>query len=492
MTSPGSAQHPAAESACRIALGQVNQVRPKLPLLKVLQAAGAQGDTFTLKEVMHYLGQYIMVRQLYDKRQQHMVYCGGDQLGELLGLESFSVKDPSPVYDMLKRNLTSAAMADAAQSLAKEQSVDKPSQDQLKFSHQEGSDIGIMEGESNASALTTSEQKCENYEDKDLIENLSKSKKPKLDLVFEEWDVAGLPWWFLGNLRSNYESRSNGSTDIQTNQDFQPLPVCSCPSLSHQVDIDTAVVSDTTDDLWFLNECPLDLSSAAVKVEAVDCEEVKEGDSKVVEDACSHDLEDSQYLSDDTDTEATSEDCWQCTKCRKFNSPGKRYCYRCWALRKDWYSDCPKLAHSLSLSNIDAMQTKTEDDEGIDVPDCRRTISAPVGQPKELYMVENKSCVDPCSSIESLDLARKCESKESLLHFAEHKKEEEIQSLESIKKLLNPCYLCHHRPRDGNIVHGRTAHLVACFRCAKMLKRKRSPCPVCRKDIELVIRIFMG
>ena len=43
---------------------------------------------------MHYLGQYIMVRQLYDKRQQHMVYCGGDQLGELLGLESFSVKDP--------------------------------------------------------------------------------------------------------------------------------------------------------------------------------------------------------------------------------------------------------------------------------------------------------------------------------------------------------------------------------------------------------------
>uniref|UniRef100_A0A8B9NCD5 Protein Mdm4 n=1 Tax=Accipiter nisus TaxID=211598 RepID=A0A8B9NCD5_9AVES len=474
MTSSSSAQHPAAENACRVTLGQVNQVRPKLPLLKILQAAGAQGETFTLKEVMHYLGQYIMVRQLYDKRQQHMVYCGGDQLGELLGLESFSVKDPSPVYDMLKRNLTSAAMADAAQNLAKEQSVDKPSQDQLKFSRQEGSDTGIMEGENNASALSTSEQKCENYEDKDLIENLSKSKKPKLDLVFEEWDVAGLPWWFLGNLRSNYKSRSNGSTDIQTNQD-----------------IDTAVVSDTTDDLWFLNECPSDQSSAAVKLETVDCEEVKEGGKKVTEDACLHDFEDSQCLSDDTDTEAASEDCWQCTKCKKFNSPGKRYCYRCWALRKDWYSDCPKLAHSLSLSNIDAMQNKN-DDEGIDVPDCRRTISAPVGQPKDLYTVENKSHVDPCSSIESLDLARECESKESLLHFTEHKKEEEIQSLESIKKLLNPCFLCHHRPRDGNIVHGRTAHLVACFKCAKMLKKKRSPCPVCRKEIEMVIRIFMG
>ncbi|NXY90918.1 MDM4 protein, partial [Alcedo cyanopectus] len=452
------------------------QVRPKLPLLRILQAAGAQGEIFTLKEVMHYLGQYIMVRQLYDKRQQHMVYCGGDQLGELLGLESFSVKDPSPVYDMLKRNLTSAAVADAAQSLAKEQSVDRPSQDQLKVNPLpgEGSDAGVPGDGSKASAFSTSEQKCGNSEDKDLIENLSKSKKPKLDLVFEEWDVAGLPWWFLGNLRSNYKSRSNGSTDIQTNQD-----------------IDTAIVSDTTDDLWFLNECLSEQSGATLKVETAECEEVKEGDKKVTEDTCSNDFEDSQCLSDDTDTEAASEDCWQCTKCKKFNSPGKRYCYRCWALRKDWYSDCPKLPHSLSLSNIDTMQ-KEKEDEGIDVPDCRRTISAPVGQPKDLYLAENKSRVDPCSSIESLDLARECGRKESLLHGTEPKKEEEIQSLESIKKLLNPCFLCHHRPRDGNIVHGRTAHLVACFKCAKMLKKKRSPCPVCRKEIEMVIRIFMG
>ncbi|NXM00526.1 MDM4 protein, partial [Tyrannus savana] len=475
MASPSPAQHPAAESSCRITLGQANQVRPTLPLLRILQAAGAQGDTFTLKEVMHYLGQYIMVRQLYDKRQQHMVYCGGDQLGELLGLDSFSVKDPSPLYDMLKRNLTAAALTDAAQTLPKEQSVDKPSQDQLKLSQEEGSGAGSTAGEeSKASALSTSEQNCDTREDKDLIENLSKSKKPKLDLVFEEWDVAGLPWWFLGNLRSNYKSRSNGSTDIQTNQD-----------------IDTAIVSDTTDDLWFLNECPLDQGSAGLKVEVLDCEEVKEGDTKVTEDVCLNDFEDSQCLSDDTDTEAASEDCWQCTKCKKFNSPGKRYCYRCWALRKGWYSDWPRLAHSLSLSSIAARKNKEEEeeDEGIDVPDCKRTLSAPAGQPARVFRVETKP---PCGPIESLDLARARESKESLLSFAESKKEEEIESLESIKTLLNPCFLCQHRPRDGNIVHGRTAHLVACFRCARMLKKRRSPCPVCRKEIEMVIRIFMG
>ncbi|XP_038236294.1 protein Mdm4 isoform X1 [Dermochelys coriacea] len=478
MTSSTSEQYPASENACRIALGQANQVQPKLPLLKILQAAGAQGETFTLKEVMHYLGQYIMVRQLYDKRQQHMVYCGGDQLGELLGLESFSVKDPSPVYDMLKRNLTSVTITDAAQTLAlaKDQSVDNPSQDQLKQTSTEGSsDTEGAEDKSGAPALSTSQLNYGNYEDKDLIENLSKSKKPKLDLVFEEWDVAGLPWWFLGNLRNNYKSRSNGSTDIQTNQD-----------------IDTAIVSDTTDDLWFLNESASDQFNVAVKVETVDCEEVgKESEKKLIEVTCTDDLEDSQCLSDDTDVEAASEDCWQCTKCKKFNSPVKRYCYRCWALRKDWYSDCPKLAHSLSLSTIDTIQGK-KDDEGIDVPDCRRTVSAPVCRPKDLYTEDCESHVDPGSSMESLGLAQECKDQEPQMHFGEHKKEEKVECQENIKNLLNPCLLCQKRPRDGNIVHGRSAHLVACFKCAKMLKKGRLPCPVCKKQIQMVIRIFMG
>ncbi|KAG6935481.1 MDM4, p53 regulator [Chelydra serpentina] len=477
MTSSTSEQHPASENACRIALGQATQVQPKLPLLKILQAAGAQGETFTMKEVMRYLGQYIMVRQLYDKRQQHMVYCGGDPLGELLGLESFSVKEPSPVHDMLKRNLTSVTITDAAQTLAlaKDQSVESPSQDQLKTSTEGSSDTDGTEDKSGAPAWSTSQLNYGSYKDKDLVENLSKSKKPKLDLVFEEWDVAGLPWWFLGNLRNNYKSRSNGSTDIQTNQD-----------------IDTAIVSDTTDDLWFLNESASDQFNVAVKAETVDCEEVgKESDKKVIEVPRTDDLEDSPCLSDDTDIEAASEDCWQCTQCKKFNSPVKRYCYRCWALRKDWYSDCPKLARSLSLSTIDTTQGK-KDDEGIDVPDCRRTVSPPVCRPKELYTDECESHVDPGSSMESLGLAQECKVQEPQMHFGEHKKEEEVECQENIKNVLTPCLLCQKRPRDGNILHGRSAHLVACFKCAKMLKKRRLPCPVCNKQIQMVIKTFVG
>lgn len=43
---------------------------------------------------MHYLGQYIMGKQLYDKQRQHIVHCQDDPLGELLEVDSFSVKNP--------------------------------------------------------------------------------------------------------------------------------------------------------------------------------------------------------------------------------------------------------------------------------------------------------------------------------------------------------------------------------------------------------------
>ncbi|PNJ00550.1 MDM4 isoform 10 [Pan troglodytes] len=428
-----SAQCSTSDSACRISPGQINQVRPKLPLLKILHAAGAQGEMFTVKEVMHYLGQYIMVKQLYDQQEQHMVYCGGDLLGELLGRQSFSVKDPSPLYDMLRKNLVTLATA------------------------------------------TT---------DEDLIENLAQDETSRLDLGFEEWDVAGLPWWFLGNLRSNYTPRSNGSTDLQTNQD-----------------VGTAIVSDTTDDLWFLNESVSEQLGVGIKVEAADTEQTSEevgkvSDKKVIEVGKNDDLEDSKSLSDDTDVEVTSEDEWQCTECKKFNSPSKRYCFRCWALRKDWYSDCSKLTHSLSTSDITAIPEK--ENEGNDVPDCRRTISAPVVRPKDVYIKkENSKLFDPCNSVEFLDLAHSSESQETISSMGEQldnlsEQRTDTENMEDCQNLLKPCSLCEKRPRDGNIIHGRTGHLVTCFHCARRLKKAGASCPICKKEIQLVIKVFIA
>ena len=80
--------------------------------------------------------------------------------------------------------------------------------------------------------LPTSQYKCRNSrEEEDLVANLTQEETSRLDLGFEEWDVAGLPWWFLGNLRNNYTPRSNGSTDLQTNQDTSTA-VVSTPQMT--------------------------------------------------------------------------------------------------------------------------------------------------------------------------------------------------------------------------------------------------------------------
>nr|AAA75518.1 mdm2-E [Homo sapiens] len=52
---------------------QETLVRPKPLLLKLLKSVGAQKDTYTMKEVLFYLGQYIMTKRLYDEKQQHIV-----------------------------------------------------------------------------------------------------------------------------------------------------------------------------------------------------------------------------------------------------------------------------------------------------------------------------------------------------------------------------------------------------------------------------------
>ncbi|XP_019505280.1 PREDICTED: protein Mdm4 isoform X7 [Hipposideros armiger] len=166
-----SAQCSTSDSACRISPRQLKQVRPKVPLLKILQAAGAQGEIFTVTEVMHYLGQYIAMKQLYDPREQHMVYCGGDLLGELLGCQSFSVKDPSPLYAMLRRNLVALTIAttDAAQTLAiaQDHNMDIPSQDQLKESAEECCNSRKSTEEGNIPIPSTSQHKRTNSREGD-------------------------------------------------------------------------------------------------------------------------------------------------------------------------------------------------------------------------------------------------------------------------------------------------------------------------------------
>ncbi|XP_017271468.1 protein Mdm4 isoform X2 [Kryptolebias marmoratus] len=500
--------HPStSNSSCRTLPGEGNQVKPKAPLLQILRIAGAQEDVFTLKEVMHYLGQYIMGKQLYDKQRQHIVHCQDDPLGELLEVESFSVKNPSPVYEMLKKYLVVLGCSDAAENLSVgRECVEGGVEDRGQVCG--GVVKAGVAAESDGPLLQTPSQRRPRDPDDESVEGLPRSayKRPKLDVTLDEWDLSGLPWWFLGNLRNNYSRRSNGSTDIHTNQEE-----------------DTAVVSDTTEDLWFLTEGESEQVSVEMKEAAL--EDGSGGEEGSLDDdygggkeekgdrevgaysgphlifiPISKDMqeepdEESQCLSDDTDIEISIQDAWQCTECKKYNIPLQRYCVRCWALRRNWYKDVPRLAHSLSVPDIPAcssLSTHDEEDDsdtGIDVPDCSRTVSDPVILPSHSTADRPVSAVvlgkgkGPCpSGFHKQDQLSEGESQESLGMEVENMRPE---------ALLEPCKLCRVRPRNGNIIHGRTAHLLTCFPCAKRLHKFHAPCPGCGKIIQKVIKIFI-
>ncbi|XP_028855311.1 protein Mdm4 isoform X4 [Denticeps clupeoides] len=488
--------NPGSGSACRSLPGEGSQVQPKVPLLQILRIAGAQEEVFTLKEVMHYLGQYIMVKQLYDKQRQHIVHCQDDPLGELLEVESFSVKNPSPVYEMLKKNLFVLNSADAAKNLSVgKDSIETTSEAPGQVKNQHGAleeQRGVRACGAEEGGPQATSQRRPREADEDSLDDLPRSacKRPKLDVTLDEWDLSGLPWWFLGNLRSNYSRQSNGSTDIHTNQDQG-----------------TAVVSDTTDDLWFLNEAESEQVSVEMKEAAL--EQGSDGDSNLEEEDAGKEKDqkemqdepedDSQCLSDDTDTEISTQDAWQCTECRKFNTPLQRYCVRCWALQKDWYRGCPRLAHSISVPDIPACSSSRQgddedddddDDEGVDVPDSLRTISDPVILPSHLA---SRECPLPPSA------KGKGPRRPALPREAGESSEGDSQDTLDmeltecrLEALLEPCKLCRVRPRNGNIIHGRTAHIITCFPCARRLHKFHAPCPGCGQIIQKVIKTFIA
>ncbi|CAN0233120.1 unnamed protein product [Ectocarpus fasciculatus] len=44
--------------------------------------------------------------------------------------------------------------------------------------------------------------------------------------------------------------------------------------------------------------------------------------------------------------------------------------------------------------------------------------------------------------------------------------------------------------RNACLVHGKTAHLVVCLPCGKLLKKANMGCPICKRRIDVVIEAF--
>uniref|UniRef100_A0A8C6VMU5 MDM2 proto-onco n=1 Tax=Naja naja TaxID=35670 RepID=A0A8C6VMU5_NAJNA len=379
-------------------------VLPKPLLMKLLQSAGAEKDTFTMKEVNRFIA------RLYDEKQQHIVHCANDLLGHLFGVQSFSIKEHRGFF----------------------------------FPTEESASEDI------------------NYE-----RQRKRQKSDSISLTFDE----SLKWCVVDCERSNSSSSIN-----------------SLPSPDH------ASLSENSD--WLDEDSISDQFSVEFEVESIYSEayspneegfELTDEDDEVYQ-VTIYQTEDSDIDSFDEDPEISLADYWKCSKCNEMNPPLPSHCPKCWTLRKDWLPDKKtETAKKSTFLNPSSLYPE----EGFDVPDCKK---GKINEDKEEETAEQSS-----ESQESEAYSQPSTSSSMLYSSQEDYKESEKEDIEDKEERLElgqpvscvePCVICQTRPKNGCIVHGRTGHLMSCFVCAKKLKKRNKPCPVCRQPIEMIILTY--
>nr|AFM80535.1 HDM2 transcript variant MYO-20 [Homo sapiens] len=123
-----------------------------------------------------------------------------------------------------------------------------------------------------------------------------------------------------------------------------------------------------------------------------------------------------------------------------------------------------------------------------------------LGQYRESCVEENDDKITQASqSQESEDYSQPStsssiiySSQEDVKEFEREETQDKEESVESSLPLnaIEPCVICQGRPKNGCIVHGKTGHLMACFTCAKKLKKRNKPCPVCRQPIQMIVLTY--
>ncbi|KAM5288701.1 E3 ubiquitin-protein ligase Mdm2 isoform 3-T3 [Ctenodactylus gundi] len=417
---------------------QETLVRPKPLLLKLLKSVGAQKDTYTMKEVLFYLGQYIMTKRLYDEKQQHIVYCSNDLLGDLFGVPSFSVKEHRKIYAMIYRNLVVVNQRDSGTSVNENSCHLEGGSDQ-KDPAQEPQEERPSSSDSVSRPSTSSRRRAisetENTDELPVDRQRKRHKSDNSSLSFD-----GSPAFCVIRELCRERSSSSESTETPSN---------------------------------------LDLDDGVYRVTVYQAEE-------------------SDTDSFEEDPEISLADYWKCTSCNEMNPPLPSHCNRCWALRGNWLPE-DKGKDKRKFPEKARLENSTHIEEGLDVPDGKKTT---MNDSKESCINENDDKVTQPSQSQESEVCSHPSTSNTIAYSSQEdvkelEKEETPDKEESMKSALplnavEPCVICQGRPKNGCIVHGRTGHLMSCFTCAKKLKKRNKPCPVCREPIQMIVLTYFN
>jgi E3 ubiquitin-protein ligase Mdm2 len=168
------------------------------------------------------------------------------------------------------------------------------------------------------------------------------------------------------------------------------------------------------------------------------------------------------------------QDKWTCPNCAMPNWPLHRFCDFCWTLRPDWLPAPRRTLDKLTASCPESQTAVVEAADSFSVAAGNTGSYSSVSTSSSAFAEHN--AVTSNNGIDNRTLL-----------------ETDALSLSSSvpAAATNTCMICISAPKNASIIHGSSGHQACCLRCAKRLKSRHLPCPVCRRPINRVIRNYV-
>lgn len=301
---------------------------------------------------------------------------------------------------------------------------------------------------------------------------------------------------------------------------------------------ETACATDTSDDLWFLEESSgegesdspsqregqmvaavaahllgggqdgpfeveYELRSPSPKADGDRFSSDSDVEDIVLADVvvCVPDDDDAQFWADSSDSQSSDseigeDDLWQCCVCGNRNVPFQRYCQRCWKRRFGWLPDRenrhpPKKRCRKPRSGTPQRSSKSArlshpvalDSEGHSQPDS--------------HSQESNYSAEACASVSTCPHPEEPVATASAAEASSQEGDDVVQpGCSRWPENVAPspkdmCAMCVSRPRDGILIHGQTSHSYGCYKCSRKLLTCNQRCPICRRHIDRVTRHYV-
>ncbi|XP_022654632.1 E3 ubiquitin-protein ligase Mdm2-like isoform X3 [Varroa jacobsoni] len=443
-------------SAASPAVDTVNMYLLDKAFLRLLESYGLGNEPVTFETIVHSLKQYIVSHGLFHVSRPDVIICSGDPLGVLFKRTSFTNREAvslirkhiSPVFTQKRHDVGSPACIKAS------------------------TDVKVLDGVNDDHKASSSEEESESVEELDVEIAFSEQGSGSGLSLFEEFQDSGKR--IVGSLSS-----SDSLSDLDELDDPEDRTAASVVSiLSEYNEFEPLSDGGSDDDLEsFSSDSDLEIH---IVEEKVTVESVGYEDHGFFADSSDADV------SNTANTEHTVENPWFC-KCQSDEAKSsKGFCHSCWTAQFGWRKEDERRVppsvqrrkrakrHS-AQTDESALNTKRRRIDLGQLTNYSETASLPLdGSSEDVNSASQGQCstVSVCESSVSTDTTP-------------------TTSPIGVLDALGTCIICESRSRNTAFCHGRSAHIVACYKCSRKVQEKGLKCPQCRRIVERVVRLYV-